>query len=294
MTRSGREAAISVATYAPVWCPTRATRSIPSSSRSATAAAAQRSIESSPSGSGDESPKPTVSIAITRRRSASSGMTSRYSSQDLGVWCSSRTAGPVARERAVQGRPRDGDEAPLQRAVQASRRAAKSRTAKSIHSGLPQLRVALADLGAQGLGVRVDVLASTGAFLDRVAHVLQVGAERRDQLRPADLPVAGHDDARPERGQPVERLDPRRPVRRPEHDREEAVLDEVAREEHSRVRDEHHLVAGGVRAAHLVQLDRPAAQVEGRRAVVRPVRRDDRHALEQLGDLRRRTCGTAR
>ncbi len=39
-----------------------------------------------PAGSRVESPKPGVSIAITRRRPASNGTTSRYSSQERGVW----------------------------------------------------------------------------------------------------------------------------------------------------------------------------------------------------------------
>ena len=46
------------------------------------------------SGGRDESPKPIVSIAIARKRRPSNGSTSRNSSQERGVWCSSRIGRP--------------------------------------------------------------------------------------------------------------------------------------------------------------------------------------------------------
>ena len=91
---------------------------------------------------------------------------------------------------------------------------------------------------------------------------------------------------RPDLLEPPERLDPRRPIGNvAEDDREEAVLDEVAGEEHTRVADEHDLVAGRVRAALLAQGHGAPAEVELGRPDVGVVRLHELDPLERRGDL---------
>ena len=93
--RSGYAAAISMAITAPVWWPTTDSAPMPSASARLSATSAQCSIESLASGGRDESPKPIVSIAIAWKCLPSSGSTSRYSSHERGVWCSSSTGRPA-------------------------------------------------------------------------------------------------------------------------------------------------------------------------------------------------------
>src|SRR5205823_9570636 len=118
----------------------------------------------------------------------------------------------------------------------------------------------------------------------------QVLADRCDQRGVADLPVARHDDLRLEALELFEHADPAAAVdvgvvgREVREDREEAVLDEVAREEHALLREKDDLVAAGVREAPRAELRPTVAEVEVRRAVVDDVRLDELDALELRRD----------
>src|SRR5262249_4706311 len=89
---------------APVWWPAITALGQPRAASTSWAASAHVAIESAPAGNGSESPKPTVSMAMARWRLPSSGSTSRYSSQERGVWCSNRMGRP-APQAAMWTRP---------------------------------------------------------------------------------------------------------------------------------------------------------------------------------------------
>jgi hypothetical protein len=128
-------------------------------------------------------------------------------------------------------------------------------------------------------------------LVDTASGVLEVRAVVGDQLRPVEVAVSGHDDLGVEPLQPIEPVDPRNHTRFVvTEDAEVTLFDQIAREQHRRrSADDDRLVASGVCAADLVQLDdRSAPEIESQRSRVEEVGANELDPVEhrcQRGDL---------